>query len=53
MLSLIPSEVSHLEINFDSIDADERLGEVIATKLKQLKLLRHLKISLVLTLKNE
>jgi hypothetical protein len=51
VLSLIPNQVEELELVFDSIEADDQLGEVLARRLNNLNSLRKLKISLILAAK--
>ncbi len=46
VLSIIPDEVVRLELNFDSIAADEGLTNVMANRLKVLSSVQHLAISL-------
>jgi hypothetical protein len=53
VLSLIQNGVSSLEISFDSIDADNGLGEVLARRLNNLNSLKKLKLSLILAIKND
>ena len=48
MLSLIPYGVESLELYFDTIDADNNLGAVMASRLNEVKSLKKLKISCIL-----
>jgi hypothetical protein len=53
VLSLIPNGVTDLEVAFDSINADDRLGAVIVKRLNNINSLKRLKLSLIMGLKNE
>ena len=53
ILSLIPNGVSELDIAFDSIEADDRLGALIAKRLNNLNSLKKLKLSLIMSLTND
>lgn len=53
VLSLIPNGVSELEIAFDSIDADDRLGAMLVKRLNNLSSLKKLKVSLIMVLKGD
>ena len=53
ILSLIPNGVTSLEIAFDSINADDRLGVVLAKRLNNLNSLKKLKLSLIMAISND
>ena len=53
VLSLIPNGVEELNIAFDSIEADLELGSVLAKRLNNLNSLKKLKLSLILSVKND
>jgi len=48
ILSLIPNGVEILELHFDTIDANNQLGKILATRLNQITTLKKLYISLIL-----
>lgn len=52
ILSLIPNGVENLDIAFDSIKADEKLGAILAKRLNNINSLKSLKISLIMALNN-
>ena len=53
ILSLIPNGVKELDIAFDSIEADSRLGHLITKRLNNLNSLKKLKLSLIMAIQNE
>ena len=48
ILSLIPNGVEDLELYFDTIQADDNLGGIMARRLNAITSLKKLKISLIL-----
>ena len=47
-MNQLPRTVEHLELYFDSIDSNDRLGKILAERLSTLARLKTLKISLIL-----
>lgn len=53
VLSLLPNGVSELSLAFDAINADDQLGAVLAKRLNNLNSLKKLKLSLIMSIKND
>ena len=53
VLSLIPNGVTELEVAFDSIEADDRLGALMVKRLNNPSSLKKLKVSLIMAVKND